>query len=109
MWTSHPWRGRARASERATWAEPPRGKNMRALRTRRWDTPPMLSPSRERECGRDPPAAGEHDAVAFPWDVHEVAAADQRGGAAAVEVERVDGAEVGQRLGQLRQREAGLV
>ena len=36
-------------------------------------------------------------------------AADERGRAAAVEVQRLDGAERDERLGQLAQREAGLV
>ena len=107
--TSQPCAGSSRASARATCAEPPRGKNMRAESTRTLLLYPKWLSRRERDHGRDRPPAGQHDAVILARDVAQPPGADQRGRAAAVEVERRAGAERDERLGELGQRETGLV
>src|SRR5262245_65801030 len=86
--TAHPCAGNSRASARATWADPPRGKNMRALTTCTPPLYPKLLPRRERDRGRDRAAAREHDPVVLARDVAQAPAADERRRAATVEVER---------------------
>jgi hypothetical protein len=63
----------------------------------------------EGDHGRDRAPARELDAVVLARDVAQPPRAHQGGGAAAVEVERRVRAEGDEGLGQLRQREAGLV
>ena len=64
---------------------------------------------RERDHGRDRAPAGQHDAVVLARDVAQPPGAHERGRAPAVEVERRARAEGDERLGELGQREPGLV
>src|SRR5919204_1426356 len=109
MVTSQPCAGSSRASARATWDDPPRGKNIKALTTRTKRLYPNLLPGCERDDSRHRPAAREDDPVLFARGVAQPPAAHQRRRSAAIEVERDVRAERGQRRGELAQREAGLV
>src|SRR5829696_4552427 len=111
--TSAPRSHRPRASAPATNAEPPRGKKSvpdttRNARSRKPRSMPSV-PCGENERGRDRPPVEQLDPVLLARPVDELAVADERGRAAAVEVERVARAEVDEQVRQLGERQAGVV
>src|SRR5436305_13659964 len=92
--TSQPVSGRKRARLRTTCEEPPRGKNMSAITTRRRAIGPVKLATEDDGAGDGPPA--EHrDAVRVARAVVQTAAGHERGRGATGEVDRCLRAQIG--------------